>query len=233
MPSTVYHFVTLVDGEPQCGCGPILECCLYPSSYADALLYPYTDLPLAITDFGETATANLIGASTVTAEIAIDSEPTPPNGEEIEVDLLYEWDDGSEQINYIGLIYTNVHLPATWVGVIFDEDGSLGWMPPYRITSGGDGATLCLINPTVTKDQFSNTYNITITGPVPGSGSVTRLDPIEEPCTWTGDATVFYNGTSIYKWTITGPSFGTLNKTNPQSSPVGTYTDGTWTVTVS
>lgn len=110
MPSTVYHFVTLVNGEPQCGCGGGESCCLYPWPNPGSPLYPTTGLPSAIV---ETEGFYNGGAPETYTHNAGAYKFTAASGRYIEAELgtgLWAWYDSSGS----SLFKSNECLIGVW-----------------------------------------------------------------------------------------------------------------------
>lgn len=188
---------SISDGKIGCCC----SCCLYPwPDPTGSPKYPDTDLPAKI-------------ATTVTLDKGINPAvtTTPPS---------YVIAAG----NYV---YQEESVPGAGVGDTIWADASGVWkwasfdttVSPWTLITGpSDGP--CLIGTEGATDFFNPTYTVT-DGTT--TDTVTNPNPFST-CTWTGaHFTLSYNATT-FKWVVSGPTSGAKNP--PQSSPVGSYTNG-------
>lgn len=200
MPA-VYHFVTLVDGVPQCGCGepvPPGDCCMYPwPDPSGAPLYPDTDLPISVVvsyDSGPTETLSLTSGlyEYISASYILDA-----------------YGPSSWQLYYLNELVASFlcligHISFTQFTVT-DE-----FLDNYSVEFKDAFEVLQTISVTRDVDNicfwFGSDASYSITLGAPSSGSALEF------------------GLSIYN--VTTEETTNTTKIAPQSSPVGSYVDG-------
>lgn len=193
------------------GAAEPFNCCLYPESG-----YPSSDLPFSVyANYHQTGTYIFYDLAGVTGDCFADivnANCADALASGFYYTQFFTIDEGTE----LSIIYAG---DAGWnvLSAICPADGS-----PAFIETGPTFLGTCLIGTGNAFSPFQDTYTVdgttVITAPCSAGAYGT---PGQNCCQWLGGGfTLQYNGSgpNIYKWTLNGTV-----KTDPQSSPDGTY----------